>query len=75
MAISLPTTPSVGDEIVIDNQTYRYNGTGYVVVSEVSITKQSYNINDTIIIQDSEDNNSYKKLTVENLLENNITEW
>lgn len=72
--ISLPTNPTLGDEIELDGVTYSYNGVGYEVVTDLLDTKSTTVSGDSVIIQDSENGGVYKVVPLSDF-NNTITEW
>ena len=56
----IPVNPNIGDTMTIAGKEYIYNGTGWVL-DEITIPVKATPISsDQVVLQDSEDANSYK---------------
>lgn len=72
--ISIPSNPNIGDTLILDGISYRYNGVAYDIDLTNLPSKSNLANNDQIIIQDSEDNEDFKKVSIVGAL-NNDEEW
>jgi len=75
--ISFPTSPTIGQEIEIDGINYEWNGTGYVTAITELADKTNVVSTDILVIQDSEDSETYKKTTIGDLTDllDTLEEW
>ena len=78
--MTLPANPVTGvTTIVLDEQTYKFNGIGYeLVTNQVDLeSKAALADTDTFYVQDSEDANSYKAVRYGDILAPTTTvkEW
>jgi len=75
--IGFPINPTIGQEIEIDGIKYEWNGTGYVTAITELADKTNVVSTDVLVIQDSEDSETYKKTTIGDLADllDTLEEW